>query len=85
MKFKHLIISVLASLSLMNISTHASGLVQYEAKFVTSTYAKTKYPLLMVHGFGLGFLRIGTEKFWTRLLVSNSAGSCSSRCNRLCR
>lgn len=72
MKFKPLIISVLASLSLMNISTHASGLVQYEAKFVTSNYAKTKYPLLMVHGFGLGFSRIGTENFgldyWYQIL-----------------
>lgn len=44
-------------------STKASTALQaYQASFVLSSYAKTKYPIVFVHGFGLGFNRIGTDR-----------------------
>ncbi len=42
--------------------THASALQSYKSNFVVSNYAKTQYPIVFVHGFGLGFNRIGTDR-----------------------
>ena len=43
--------------------THAtSALMDYQSKFVLSQYAKTQYPIILVHGFSLGFNRIGTDQ-----------------------
>ena len=39
-------------------TSHASNAEQVKSNFVISSYAKTKYPLLMVHGW-LGWSRIG--------------------------
>ena len=38
--------------------THA---LEYKSKFAVSNYAKTRYPLVFVHGFGLDFNRIGID------------------------
>lgn len=34
-----------------------------EPSYTSSDYAKTKYPILLVHGWGLGFSRLGTQTF----------------------
>lgn len=52
----------LSSFILCTIS-NASGLIHVKSSQVNSDYAKTKYPIVMAHGFALGFSRIGTEKF----------------------
>ncbi|MFV5508555.1 esterase/lipase family protein [Acinetobacter sp. 197] len=58
------IISYLSFLLLVSLLTgpvQASALQQYKSNFILSSYARTKYPMVFVHGFGLGFNRIGTE------------------------
>ena len=58
------IISYLSFLLLVSLVTgpvQAAALQQYKSNFVLSSYARTKYPMVFVHGFGLGFNRIGTE------------------------
>ncbi|ANF82644.1 hypothetical protein A3K93_10860 [Acinetobacter sp. NCu2D-2] len=56
-------IFTLGALSFMFSSlVHASALQDYKTNFVMSTYAKTQYPIIFVHGFGLGFNRIGTDR-----------------------
>lgn len=58
------IISYLSFLLLVSLLTgpvQASALQEYKSNFVLSSYAKTKYPMVFVHGFGLGFNRIGTD------------------------
>ena len=58
------IISYLSFLLLVSLLTgpvQAAALQQYKSNFVLSSYARTKYPMVFVHGFGLDFNRIGTE------------------------
>lgn len=51
-------------LSLALISTvQASGMIQVKPSYISSNYAQTKYPIIMAHGFALGFSRIGTTNF----------------------
>ncbi|QIO07014.1 esterase/lipase family protein [Acinetobacter shaoyimingii] len=58
-------------LSISSSSVFAAGIAKGTSKFVISNYAKTKYPMLMVHGFA-GFTRLGTENFgldyWYQIL-----------------
>ena len=52
----------LTTLLISSIS-HSSGLIHVKPSHISSDYAKTQYPIVMAHGFALGFSRIGTEKF----------------------
>lgn len=67
--FKFIAFSML--LSFISIPVSASGIAKGTSKYVISSYAKTKYPMLMVHGFA-GFTRLGTDSFgldyWYRIL-----------------
>lgn len=54
-------LSFLLLVSLLIGPVQASALQQYKSNFILSSYARTKYPMVFVHGFGLGFNRIGTE------------------------
>lgn len=63
MKTKKMIPALLLSLVGLSQLTYASGLIDVEAKYVNTNYAQTKYPIVMAHGFALGFSRIGTEHF----------------------
>ena len=40
-----------------------ASVLQYKADYISSDFAKTKYPLVFAHGWGLGFSRLGTENF----------------------
>ena len=48
-----------SQLSLATV-THASGLLPIKADYVSSDYAKTKYPIVLGHGM-MGFTRLGTN------------------------
>lgn len=51
--------------------THAGNSTQITERFVTSSYAKTKYPLVFAHGMG-GWIRAGTDElgvdYWYQIL-----------------
>ncbi|MBU3847915.1 MAG: triacylglycerol lipase [Candidatus Acinetobacter avistercoris] len=51
--------------------THAGNTSQIKERFVTSTYAKTKYPLVFAHGMG-GWIRAGIDElgvdYWYQIL-----------------
>ena len=55
-------LNLLLLVSIWTGPVQASALQQYKSNFVLSSYAKTKYPMVFVHGFGLGFNRIGTDR-----------------------
>ena len=64
MKIKRVAFALLSlSTLLMSHFSHASGMIQVKPNYVISNYAQTKYPIVMAHGFALGFNRIGTENF----------------------
>lgn len=71
MQLKSLFLAALSSVAFVHLPAQAAGLTQYQAKAV-SNYAATQYPLVMVHGFGLGFSRIGTQMlgldYWYQIL-----------------
>lgn len=45
----------------INNTTLSSNAIHVSATKVKSDYAKTQYPLVLAHGFALGFSRLGTE------------------------
>lgn len=51
--------------------TYAGNSTQITERFVTSSYAKTKYPLVFAHGMG-GWIRAGTDElgvdYWYQIL-----------------
>lgn len=58
---------------------------QIQAKYVTSSYAKTKYPLVFAHGMG-GWIRAGTDElgvdYWYQILpdlARNGANAWATR------
>ena len=63
-----LIAVTLTPIAQANTSTQAQ---QVKANYVSSSYAKTKYPIVFAHGL-TGFIRIGTESFgldyWHQIL-----------------
>lgn len=68
--------------AMANTSTHAK---KVEARYVTSNYAKTKYPIVFAHGL-TGFIRLGTESFgldyWHQILpdlARNGANTWATR------
>lgn len=72
MKRKYLLTSLLSMSLLITASVQASNLVtQAKASYVTSNYAKTKYPLVFVHGMS-GFSRLGSDQigldYWYQIL-----------------
>ena len=71
MQLKHIVLAALSSVAFVHLPAQAAGLTQYQAKAV-SNYATTQYPLVMAHGFGLGFSRIGTQMlgldYWYQIL-----------------
>lgn len=80
--FAALISSAGISSSYANTSTQAQ---KVDAKFVTSNYAKTKYPIVFAHGL-TGFIRIGYESFgldyWHQILpdlARNGANTWATR------
>lgn len=38
-------------------------MIQVKPDYIKSDYAKTQYPIIMAHGFALGFSRVGTTNF----------------------
>lgn len=60
LKMKTLGLSLLLGLSTMSAS--ASGLQKVTANYVSSDYAKTKYPIVFNHGM-FGFSRLGVQSF----------------------
>lgn len=61
---KHgLLFCCVLSLSAIVQPTVASSLISVERPYSNPKYAKTKYPLVLVHGFAIGFNRIGTKTF----------------------
>lgn len=62
MKIKLVLSSLLTTTALLGTVAQASVITQVKANYVTSTYAKTKYPLVFAHGMS-GFSRIGTDAF----------------------
>ena len=63
-----LITATLTPIAQANTSTQAQ---QVKANYVSSSYAKTKYPIVFAHGL-TGFIRVGTESFgldyWHQIL-----------------
>lgn len=56
-----LLLSTLATISLCtSLSVQATPITQIKSSYVSSSYAKTKYPIVLAHGMG-GFSRIGTD------------------------
>ena len=49
-------------IGLSTMSASASGLQKVSANYVSSDYAKTKYPIVFNHGM-FGFTRLGTQSF----------------------
>ena len=70
-----LIAATSMSVAQANTSTQAK---QAQAKYVASSYAQTKYPIVFAHGL-TGFIRIGTESFgldyWHQIL---GHGACAT-------
>ncbi len=70
MKYELLIAGLLSTCVLSTTQTQASA-SQIQAKYVTSNYAKTKYPLVFAHGMG-GWIRAGTDElgvdYWYQIL-----------------
>lgn len=62
MKKRWFISGLLSTLILSFTSTHASGIQQVKASYVASNYAKTQYPIVLVHGL-IGFDRVGLDTF----------------------
>lgn len=62
MKKKIVLSSLLSVSALFCVAAQASIITQVKANYVTSDYAKTKYPLVFAHGMA-GFSRIGTDTF----------------------
>lgn len=61
MKTISLVFSLFIGFSCSLAYAKQSPLIEYTPKFAISSYTKTHYPLIFVHGFGLGFNRIGTD------------------------
>jgi triacylglycerol lipase len=87
MKFKHLLLGVLAATSFS--TAYASSASQVKSSFVTSSYAKTKYPIVFTHGMA-GFIRIGTDQlgldYWYQILPTlarNGANAWATRVSPL--
>ena len=63
--------ALLSAISLYSLPSHASGMIKGESSYVSSDYAKTKYPILLSHGL-LGFSRLGSSTFgmdyWYQIL-----------------
>lgn len=70
MKHGLFIAALLSTVSLASTQSNATQAKQYTAK-VTSTYAKTQYPIVFGHGMA-GFIRVGTDPFgldyWYQIL-----------------
>src|SRR5690606_9628307 len=61
MKTISLVFSLFVGFSGSLACAKESALIEYTPKVAISSYAKTHYRLIFVHGFGLGFNRIGTD------------------------
>ncbi len=63
--------ALVSAISLYSVSSHASGIVKAESRYVTSSYAQTKYPIVLAHGM-MGFTRLGSSAFgldyWYQIL-----------------
>ncbi len=60
---KILLLSTALSMGLWSsLSAHAGLTQQVKANYVSSSYTKTKYPIVLTHGMS-GFSRIGTDAF----------------------
>ncbi|QDK96511.1 triacylglycerol lipase [Acinetobacter tandoii] len=84
MKYGLLIAGLLSTCVLSTTQVHASA-SQIQAKYVTSSYAKTKYPLVFAHGMG-GWIRAGTDElgvdYWYQILpdlARNGANAWATR------
>ena len=60
MKFKMNALGIALILGLSTMTASASGLQKVTANYVSSNYAKTKYPIVFNHGM-FGFTRLGTS------------------------
>lgn len=60
MKLKTLGLGLMIAIAVSHVN--ASGLQKVESSFISSNYAKTKYPVLFNHGM-FGFTRLGTSSF----------------------
>lgn len=84
MKYGLLIAGLLSTCVLSTTQVHASA-SQIQVKYVTSSYAKTKYPLVFAHGMG-GWIRAGTDElgvdYWYQILpdlARNGANAWATR------
>ena len=84
MKYGLLIAGLLSTCVLSTTQVYASA-SQIQAKYVTSSYAKTKYPLVFAHGMG-GWIRAGTDElgvdYWYQILpdlARNGANAWATR------
>lgn len=69
---KTIVCAMLSCTSIAMIqNSHASNTSQIKERFVTSSYAKTQYPLVFAHGMG-GWIRAGTDElgvdYWYQIL-----------------
>ncbi len=62
MKTKIFLSCLMGMSALLTTTTYASGLLATKATFITSNYAKTKYPIVFNHGM-FGFTRLGPSSF----------------------
>lgn len=71
MKYGYLIAGLAATVLSGTTQLHASNSTQVKAPFVSSQYAKTKYPIVFSHGMS-GFITLGTDNFgldyWYQIL-----------------
>ena len=54
--------ALFSAISLYSLPSHASGIIKGESSYISSDYAKTKYPIVLTHGF-FGFTRLGLKSF----------------------